>query len=120
MRIRQTLRPGQRGTKQLVAEHGDRLVCVRYRYDEGRGLRLKTIELIVDEAPWQPGVRRRKPRPDDIVALRIGREEHAIRERVKLLGGQFYARTACWHLRRDLATALGLEHRIVPGASHQP
>ena len=34
MRTRLTLKPGQRGTKQLVAEYGDRLVCVRYRYDD--------------------------------------------------------------------------------------
>ncbi len=24
--------PGQKGTKQLLAQYGDRLICVRYRY----------------------------------------------------------------------------------------
>ncbi len=33
-RIRLTLKPGQPGTKGLLARYGKRLVCVRYRYDE--------------------------------------------------------------------------------------
>jgi hypothetical protein len=27
------LKPGQKGTKRLLAQYGDRLICVRYRYD---------------------------------------------------------------------------------------
>ncbi len=33
-RVRLSLRPGQDGTKGLVARYGKQLVCVRYRYDE--------------------------------------------------------------------------------------
>ena len=33
MRTRLTLRPHQRGAKRLLAQYGDRLVCVRHRYD---------------------------------------------------------------------------------------
>jgi hypothetical protein len=47
-------RPGQRGTQKLVALYGDRLVCVRYRYDAASGTRYKTVELIVDQAAWIP------------------------------------------------------------------
>jgi hypothetical protein len=36
METRLTLRPGMPGTKKLVARYGDRLVCVRYLYDETR------------------------------------------------------------------------------------
>jgi hypothetical protein len=32
-RIRLTLHPDRDGAKNLRAEYGDRLVCVRYRYD---------------------------------------------------------------------------------------
>jgi hypothetical protein len=46
MRTRLTLRPHQRGAKQLLAEYGSRLVCVRYRYDEHGKKRWKTVELI--------------------------------------------------------------------------
>ncbi|WP_298816136.1 hypothetical protein [Chloroflexus sp.] len=54
MRTRLKLKPGQRGTKKLQALYGDRLVCVRYRYDAESGRRLKTIELIVEEKQWSP------------------------------------------------------------------
>jgi len=51
MRVRLKLKPGQRGTKNLVNQYGDRLICVRYRYDEKTGKRYTTVELIVAEAP---------------------------------------------------------------------
>jgi hypothetical protein len=35
-RVRLHLKPGQKGTKQLLAQYGDRLICVRYRYDAQR------------------------------------------------------------------------------------
>ncbi|WP_322816587.1 hypothetical protein [Chloroflexus sp.] len=54
MRTRLKLKPGQRGTKKLQALYGDRLICVRYRYDFETGRRFKTIELIVDEKAWSP------------------------------------------------------------------
>jgi hypothetical protein len=52
MEARATLRPGQKGTKKLVSRFGDRLICVRYRYDATRRKRFTTVELIVDEADW--------------------------------------------------------------------
>ncbi len=54
MRSRLTLKPPQRGTKKLQAKYGDRLLYVRYRYDEERRRRCKTVELIVNEVDWVP------------------------------------------------------------------
>ena len=48
-RVRLHLKPGQKGTKQLLAQYGDRLICVRYRYDAQRKKRFKTVELLVAE-----------------------------------------------------------------------
>lgn len=48
------LQPGQPGTKKLVARYGETLLCVRYRYDFAGQRRLKTVELVVEEAVWQP------------------------------------------------------------------
>ena len=42
--VRLHLKPGQKGTKQLLAQYGDRLICVRYRYDAQRKKRFKTVE----------------------------------------------------------------------------
>ena len=53
-RVRLHLKPGQKGTKQLLAQYGDRLICVRYRYDAQRKKRFKTVELLVAERDWEP------------------------------------------------------------------
>ena len=39
---------------QLLAQYGDRLICVRYRYDAQRKKRLQTVELVVAEPNWEP------------------------------------------------------------------
>jgi hypothetical protein len=54
MRTRLTVRPGHPGARKLTEIYGERLVCVRYRYDAVRRCRVKTVELIVEEAPWEP------------------------------------------------------------------
>ncbi|PLX88586.1 MAG: hypothetical protein C0619_12410 [Desulfuromonas sp.] len=54
MKVKSTLSPGQKGTKQLTEQYGDRLICVRYRYDSSTQMRYKTIELIIDEQKWTP------------------------------------------------------------------
>lgn len=54
MQARLKLKPGQKGTKKLVELYGSRLVCVRYRYNEARQKRFKTVELIVEELDWTP------------------------------------------------------------------
>ena len=48
------MKPGERGTKKLLAKYGDGLVCVRYRYDEEKRKRYKTVELIVEDTG--PGI----------------------------------------------------------------
>lgn len=54
MRTLLHLKPGEKGTKQLLAQYGDGLVCVRYRDDAQRKKRFKTVELIVSEREWDP------------------------------------------------------------------
>jgi len=68
---RLSLAPGQNGTKKLVAIYGERLVCVRYRYDAKRQVRHKTVELIVETTRWNLRARHARRRPDDMVAVRI-------------------------------------------------
>ena len=51
------IKPGQKGSKRWVEQYGDKLLCVRYRYDEQRRVRLKTVEIVVEERPWQPPFR---------------------------------------------------------------
>ena len=110
-RVRLHLKPGQKGTKQLLAQYGDRLICVRYRYDAQRKKRFKTVELLVAERDWEP------PRPrfahDQIVGLRVAFADVAVRERVKQVGGTWNPERRVWQLRYDRVVALGLNSRIV-------
>ena len=103
-----TLRPGERGTRRLVAEHGDRLVCVRYRCDPERRKRYKTVELIVAEADWEP-----PPSPDDLVHVRVAFEEEDLRRRVKEAGGRWRPESKTWELPLGVAVNLGLGDRVV-------
>src|SRR5712691_11889163 len=70
MEIRLTLRPGMSGTKKVLARYGERLVCVRYRYDRATGRRVKTAELIVEDVAWAG--RARKPRRNDRDLVGLG------------------------------------------------
>ncbi len=110
-RVRLHLKPGQKGTKQLLAQYGDRLICVRYRYDAQRKKRFKTVELLVAERDWEP------PRPrfahDQIVGLRVAFADVATRYRVKQAGGSWNPERRVWQLRYDRVLTLGLDSRIV-------
>ena len=110
-RVRLHLKPGQKGTKQLLAQYGDRLICVRYRYDAQRKKRFKTVELVVAERDWEP------PQPpfahDKIVGLRVAFADVAIRDQVKQAGGTWNPERRIWLLRYDRVVALGLNARIV-------
>ena len=116
MRTRLHLKPGQKGTKQLLAQYGDRLVCVRYRYDAQRKKRFKTVELIVAERAWEP------PPPrcaaEALVGGRVGFAEVEVRDQVKQAGGKWNRRRKVWELRYEHVVALKLEARIVEEASH--
>lgn len=54
MKVKSTLTPGQKETKQPTEKYGDQLICVRYRYDSSKQKRYKTVELIVYEQEWTP------------------------------------------------------------------
>lgn len=111
LRTRLTLRPGQPGTRKLVEEYGERVICVRYRYDQTTKKRFKTVELIVEEVEWIP-----RPRPraaTDLVHIRVRYAEEAIRNSVKLLGGHWHPPTRTWRIAYGATVALRLTDRIV-------
>ena len=110
MRTRLHLKPGQKGTKQLLAQYGDRLVCVRYRYDAQRNKRFKTVELIVAERDWDPPAPRLAD--DTRVAVRVDFAEVELRQRMKQAGGTWNPDRRVWELRYADVVALKLEARI--------
>ena len=82
--VRHTLRPGQRGTQRYVAQYGERLVCVRQRFDAERQERVTTVELVVDRVASAPRA-----------------------------GGTWDAALKLWRLPAGDARRLGLAERIV-------
>lgn len=120
----ETLKPGQKGTRELLNRYGPNLLCVRYRYDEDTRERLKTVELVVQrrsrerEAEY-PGSRKLDGRAGSAarrrVALRIGWRETELRRRVKSAGGLWDPVRRVWMLPRDVAERLDLLNRVVGG-----
>jgi hypothetical protein len=122
MEARLKLKPGQNGTKKLLARFGERLLCVRYRYDEARSLRFTTVELIVSQSPWQPRKRSRTvPRsPHDMVYVRIAYDNIDLRAKLKVLGALWRPRYKLWELPWSAVQALGIEHLIVSNTRDKP
>jgi hypothetical protein len=82
------------GTKRLLARYGERLVCVRYLYDDARNRRLKTVELAIEEAPWHGRARRPRRDDHDLIGVRIEWNETALCSAVKQAGAIQYAPSA--------------------------
>ena len=110
MRVRSKLKPGQPGTRKLVQQFGDRLVCVRYRYDALKRRRYTTAEVIVDESEWDPmpSATARRER----VAVRIEVHEVKLREKVKAVGGRWDPEKRVWHVTMEQVMQLGLTGRV--------
>jgi hypothetical protein len=108
--VRLTLAPGKRGTLGLLQEYGDRLVCVRYRYDAVTGRRYKTVELIVSERERKGGGG--TPPGDRLVKLRVLYQEWELREVIKRAGGYWDRKDRVWFLRYSEVEKLGLEGRV--------
>ena len=115
METRLTLRPGQPGTRKLVARYGERLVCVRYLYDSASGRRLKTVELVVESVPWTARRRKARRQDDDVVYVRIAYHETELRERAKRLGALWRQPQRLWEITYRDSKRLGIEDRIVEG-----
>lgn len=99
------LKPGQPGTKKLVEKYGEDLVCVRYRYDRQRKVRIKTVELVVETTPWLP--------PDRTTYIRIKYGEVALGKKVRAAGGTWNRNRQVWELPYNEVVRLGLTNRIV-------
>jgi len=112
MKVRLTLRPGQKGTKALLRQHGDRLVCVRYRYDAERCVSVKTAEIVVEERPWVSQLMAvaaaRRP-----VLIAIEYRDAALRRDVKAAGGVWRPELGLWELRLDEVRRLNIEGFVV-------
>ena len=102
------LKPGQDGTKRLVEQYGKVLLCVRYRFDEIRGVKLKTVEIIVDEKPL------RKPRfkDDDLVPVQVAYGETELRQALRAMRARWDGERKVWYVQYGLIRGTPLEERL--------
>ena len=111
MRTKRTLYPCQPGTKKWTKKYGNKLVCVRYRYDEQNSQKMITVELVEETHEWQ---KNEKYIPKNkIVPVKIEYGEINLRIKVKSLGGKWNKQNRVWELPFEVAKGLGLEERIV-------
>lgn len=112
MKTRLTLKPGQNGTQKELKKYGGRLLAVRYRYDEARRVRLKTVELVEDEVVWVPTIPVDRD-PAELVFVRIGYEEVELRRSAKQAGARWNDQRKLWQMALGPVYATGLDRRIV-------
>ncbi len=68
--------PGEPGARLLTERFGESLVCARYRENPMRGLRYMTVEIIVDQRPFNT--------PEELV--QVAYAETALRHKIKDAG----------------------------------
>ncbi len=110
MQIRRILKPGQNGTRKLTEEYGDRLLCVRYIYDDETNVKLKTVEIIVDKKPWHKDGKRIPG--NKIVGVHVAYGEIRIGRLIRSAGGKWNRQSKVWELPYREVLALGLAERI--------
>ena len=109
--VRKTMRPGERGTGRFVRDWGDRLVCVRYRFDAKGRIRYTTVEIVTSELrPWSPP---RRPTPGALVYLRIDPNDWKAIQRLRDARAWWDRERLLWRTRYDVAERLRLRSRIV-------
>ena len=117
MKTKLNLKPGQRGTKRLCEKYGDSLVCVRYRYDEIRKKRYKTVELVIEEKDWEPEEESHKTDAKHsteikLVGVRIGPGESALQQMARKAGGSWNRQIGLWEIEYEKALQIGMKDRI--------
>ena len=101
MEVTKTLKPGDRGTTRLLREYGDRLVCVRYRFDHERNKHVTTVEIVVDERSAieeHTTSSNQTPISQESVVVRIDFHETELREKAKQANGIWDPQRRGWLL----------------------
>jgi hypothetical protein len=67
---------------------------VRYRYDAAARVRYKTVELIVEQVPWDPAEHAIDPtgrpgRPPSLLSVRVAYEDRALQQKIRQSGGRW-------------------------------
>jgi hypothetical protein len=109
--VNRTLLPQQKGTKKFLRRYGDRLVCVRYRYDTEQQRTITTVEVVVDKRPWAPDPQRMNL--NTRLSLKFEYGEVGVGKTIRATGGIWDTQQKVWKLAYKQVVALGWLDRIV-------
>jgi hypothetical protein len=115
-RVVKTLGPGQPGTLKLLRQHGNALVCVRYRQDLDQRMRYTTVELITDAMPIRDRTADRKT-----YAVRTRPEEKHLRAALQAMGAKWNNTHRHWIASARIVRTLDLQDRAklqTPSRAH--
>ena len=117
MKTRLTLKAGEKGTGKLTAQYGDRLLCVRYRHDEKRKKRFRTIELIIEKKDWEPKVAEKAvhERTTLIACVRVKWGEKDLARKLREAGGRWDRNRQLWIIPHEKVSELGIDPERVVG-----
>ena len=120
MITRLKLKPGQKGTKALVEQYGDALVCVRYRYDEASRTRIKTVELIVEKKELTPSRKKQQKIEDEtVVPVRIEYGEKQLGKMARSAGGKWNPEVKLWYIQYGNIKGTELETHMILDAKEK-
>lgn len=83
------------------------LLCVRYRYDKKRKIRLKTVEIVVEEKSAPS-----RHKNDDVVPVSVAYDEIDLREQLCKIRGKGDPQLKVWFVPYRLIKGTELESRI--------
>ena len=123
MIVKRVHQPQDKETRQLFNQYGEQLLCIRYYYDLENRVRLRTVELVVDETPFHSTVFAQDhvspPPATPYVGVIVEREETGIVESLEAMGGFWSAGDRLWYAPELYVRRIGLHKRIVKRAAHQ-
>ncbi len=108
MEITKTIQAGKTGSKNLLNQYGDRLICVRYRIDRLTKKRYTTVELIVNE----------KNIIDFDVWVNIRFNDKKLRIQLIKEGAKWNSEKRMWKMSYETAITLKLRDRIIEDVAH--
>lgn len=114
MKARRKVSLGQNSIRALLDKYGEQLICVRYRYDEERQIRHKTVELIAETIAWIP--QPEKIRSDALVGVKVELEEVKLQKQIRQADGKWNRQPRLW--KSDTTRRSHLNFKA--GSNHLP
>ncbi len=111
LKTKKVIKAGKPGTQKYVREFGNKLLCIRHKYDRARGQKYITAEIIVEATQWTPN--ECNIPHNKLMDLNVEYKEINLRLLIRNAGGKWNPKEKVWQLAYSEVKALGLEDRIV-------